>query len=89
MDLVLFTGATDSVTKYFLQSQAAEAQANSSTVDADSPVETSVALRQLIEGKLNQTREQFLQRHSQHAEKLDDLAGEMQTLDLSQISQKV
>ncbi|XP_008292614.1 laminin subunit beta-1a [Stegastes partitus] len=81
-------GATDSITKYFLQSQAAEAQANVSTVDSGSLVETSAALRQLTEDKLNQTREEFLRRHSEHAQKLDDLAGELQTLDLSEISHK-
>ncbi|MEQ2178688.1 hypothetical protein GOODEAATRI_016687 [Goodea atripinnis] len=82
-------GATDSVTKYFLQSQAAEARANSSTINAGSPVETSAALRQLTEDKLNQTREEFLQRHSENARRLDNLAGEMETLDLSVISYKV
>ncbi|MEQ2246738.1 Laminin subunit beta-1, partial [Ilyodon furcidens] len=81
-------GATDSVTKYFLQSQAAEARANSSTINAGSPVETSAALRQLAEDKLNQTREEFLQRHSENARRLDNLAGEMETLDLSVISYK-
>lgn len=82
-------GATDSVTKYLLQSQAAEAQANASTVDPGSPVETSRGLRQLTEDKINQTREEFLKRHAEHAQRLDDLAGELQTLDLSEISHKV
>ncbi|XP_060933382.1 laminin subunit beta-1a [Limanda limanda] len=81
-------GATASITKYFLMSEAAEARANSSTIDAGSSVETSAALRQLTEDKLNQTREEFLRRHTEHAQKLDDLAGELQTLDLSEISQK-
>ncbi|GLD71223.1 laminin subunit beta-1-like protein [Lates japonicus] len=81
-------GAMDSITKYFLQSQAAEARANASTTDAGSPVETSGTLRQLTEDKLNQTREEFLRRHTEHAQRLDDLAGELQTLDLSEISHK-
>ncbi|XP_069384940.1 laminin subunit beta-1a isoform X1 [Paralichthys olivaceus] len=81
-------GATDSITKYFLLSEAAEARANSSTIDAGSSVETSAAVRQLTEDKLNQTREEFLRRHTERAQKLDDLAGELQTLDLSEISQK-
>lgn len=85
----MLPGATDSVTKYLLQSQAAEAQANASTVDPGSPVETSRALRQLTEDKINQTREEFLRRHTEHAQRLDDLAGELQTLDLSEISHKV
>lgn len=85
----LLPGATDSVTKYFLQSQAAEARANASTINAGNPVESSAALRQLTEDKMNQTREEFLERQSEHAQKLDNLAGEMETLDLSVISYKV
>ncbi|KAM4734289.1 laminin subunit beta-1a [Anableps anableps] len=81
-------GATDSITKYFLQSQAAELRANASTINTGSLVETSAALRQLTEDKLNQTREGFLQKHSEHAQQLDNLAGEMETLDLSVISYK-
>lgn len=38
---------------------------------------------------MNQTREEFLRRHAEHAQRLDDLAGELQTLDLSEISHKV
>lgn len=38
---------------------------------------------------MNETREEFLRRQTEHAQKLDDLAGELQTLDLSEISQKV
>ncbi|XP_068595796.1 laminin subunit beta-1a [Brachionichthys hirsutus] len=79
-------GATDSVSKHYLQSQAAEAQANASAIDPGSPVETSSALRQLTEDKMNQTTEEFLRRHTEHAQRLDDLAGELQTLDLSELS---
>lgn len=85
----LLPGATDSVTKYFLQSQAAEAKANASTTGPGSPVEASAALRKLTEDKMNETREEFLRNHTEHAQRLDDLAGELQTLDLSEISHKV
>lgn len=85
----LSLGATDSITRYFRQSLAAEVGANASTVDPGSPVETSIALRQLTEAKLNQTREEFLRKHTEHARRLDDLAGELQTLDLAEISHKV
>lgn len=81
-------GATDSVTKFFLQSQAAEVQANASTVDPGSAVETSSTLRQLTEDKVNRTREEYLRRSIEHAQRLDELAGELQTLDLSEISHK-
>lgn len=82
-------GATSSITKYFLQSQEAEARANASTTDTGSPVEISAALRQLTVDKLNRSREEFLRKHSEHAQRLDDLAGELQTLDLSEIGHKV
>lgn len=85
----MLLGATDSITKYFLQSQEAEARANASTIDSGSPVEASAALRQLTEDKLNQTREKFMKRQSEHAQKLDDLAGELQSLDLAELSSKV
>nr|XP_040019155.1 laminin subunit beta-1a [Gasterosteus aculeatus aculeatus] len=81
-------GATDSITRYFRQSLAAEVGANASTIDPGSPVETSITLRQLTEAKLNQTREEFLRKHTEHARRLDDLAGELQTLDLAEISHK-
>lgn len=81
-------GATASVTKYYLQSQAAEARANASTVDPDSPVENSATLRQLVEDKLSETETDFQQNHTEHAQRLDDLAGELQSLDLSELSHK-
>uniref|UniRef100_A0A3P8X3L1 Laminin subunit beta-1 n=1 Tax=Cynoglossus semilaevis TaxID=244447 RepID=A0A3P8X3L1_CYNSE len=81
-------GAAASVTKYFLQSQEAEARANASTVDEGSDVKTSEDLRRLTEDKMNISREDFLKRQSEHAQKLDELAEDLQTLDLSEISQK-
>lgn len=87
--LCVHKGASDSVRKYFLQSQEAEAQANASTIDDSSPVQNSSDLRQITEDKMNQTREDFLTRHAEHAQRLDDLAGELQTLDLSEISHQV
>lgn len=85
----LVSGAAASVTKYFLQSQEAEARANASTVDEGSDVKTSEDLRRLTEDKMNISREDFLKRQSEHAQKLDELAEDLQTLDLSEISQKV
>lgn len=86
---MFFSGASDSITKYFLQSQAAEARANASTVDSGSPTELSAELRQLTLDTLNQTQENFTSRHTEHAQNLDELAGELQTLDLSWLNQKV
>lgn len=38
---------------------------------------------------MNETQEEYLKKHAEHAQRLDDLAGELQTLDLSEISHKV
>ncbi|XP_030221443.1 laminin subunit beta-1a isoform X1 [Gadus morhua] len=81
-------GATDSVTKYYKQSLAAEARANASTVDAGSPTESSATLRRATESQMNQTKDEFLRRQEEHAKRLDDLAGELETLDLSELSEK-
>uniref|UniRef100_A0A672GDQ9 Laminin subunit beta-1-like n=1 Tax=Salarias fasciatus TaxID=181472 RepID=A0A672GDQ9_SALFA len=73
-------GATDSIRKYSLRSAAAAARANASAA------ETSASLRKLTEDRLNRTQEDFLRRHSERAQELDDLAGRLQTLDLSGVS---
>ena len=86
---VFSPGATDSVTKYYKQSLAAEARANASTVDAGSPTESSATLRRATESQMNQTKDEFLRRQEEHAKRLDDLAGELETLDLSELSEKV
>ncbi|KAK5866713.1 hypothetical protein PBY51_011273 [Eleginops maclovinus] len=77
-------GATESITKYFLRSQEAEFRVNASAIT----VETSSKLRQLTENKLNQTREEFLRRNTELNQRLDDLAGELHTLDQSELSHK-
>ena len=82
-------GATDSVTKYYKQSLAAEARVNASTSDAGSPTESSASLRRATEGQMNQTKDEFHRRQEEHAKRLDDLAGELETLDLSELSEKV
>jgi hypothetical protein len=38
---------------------------------------------------MNQTKDEFLRRQEEHAKRLDDLAGELETLDLSELSEKV
>ncbi|XP_071199684.1 laminin subunit beta-1-like [Salvelinus alpinus] len=81
-------GATDSVTKYYQQSLAADARANASTSGPGNPVESSAILRQATEDKMNDTREEFHRRQEEHAKRLDDLAGQLETLDLSELSVK-
>lgn len=83
------TGATDSVTKYYQQSLDAGAQANASTTDPGNPVESSFVLRQATEDKMNDTRDEFHRRQEEHAKRLDDLADRLETLDLSELSEKV
>uniref|UniRef100_A0A4W5Q7S6 Laminin, beta 1a n=1 Tax=Hucho hucho TaxID=62062 RepID=A0A4W5Q7S6_9TELE len=84
----VMTGATDSVTKYYQQSLAADARANASTSGPGNPVESSAILRQATEDKMNDTREEFYRRQEEHAKRLDDLAGQLETLDLSELSEK-
>ncbi|KAM8861455.1 laminin subunit beta-1a [Synchiropus picturatus] len=78
-------GASDSISKYFLLSQEAEIRANASTVDPGSPMESSANLRAVVEDHMNQTRDQFLQKHAEHAKKLDQLAGELQNMQLPEL----
>lgn len=85
----VMTGATDSVTKYYQQSLAADARANASTSGPGNPVESSAILRKATEDKMNDTREEFHRRQEEHAKRLDDLAGQLETLDLSELSVKV
>uniref|UniRef100_A0A674BXD8 Laminin, beta 1a n=1 Tax=Salmo trutta TaxID=8032 RepID=A0A674BXD8_SALTR len=84
----VMTGATDSVTKYYQQSLAADARANASTSGPGNPVESSAILRKATEDKMNDTREEFHRRQEEHAKRLDDLAGQLETLDLSELSVK-
>ncbi|XP_041966049.1 laminin subunit beta-1a [Alosa sapidissima] len=81
-------GATDSITKYFKQSLSAEARANASSSDPDSAVEQSAALRQTVEQRMNETGDEFLNRQEEHAKRLDDLAGQLETLSLVELSEK-
>ncbi|XP_077424788.1 laminin subunit beta-1a [Vanacampus margaritifer] len=81
-------GAANSVTKYSLQSRAAEERANASTTGPNSLVENSAKLRKLTEDKMDLSRDEFLRRHTEHAQRLDDLAGQIQTLDLTELSHK-
>uniref|UniRef100_A0A3P9A9G8 Laminin subunit beta-1 n=1 Tax=Esox lucius TaxID=8010 RepID=A0A3P9A9G8_ESOLU len=81
-------GATDSVTKYYQQSVAAEARANASTSGPHNPLESSALLRQATEDKMNDTKEEFHRRQEEHAKRLDDLAGQLETVDLSALNDK-
>ncbi|MFT7799211.1 laminin subunit beta-1 [Arapaima gigas] len=79
-------GAMDSITKYFQQSLNADERVNASTSDPDSAVQQSAAIRQTVEDKMNETQGQFDERQEDNASKLDNLAAQLETLDLSKLS---
>ncbi|XP_039617053.1 laminin subunit beta-1a [Polypterus senegalus] len=81
-------GALDSISKYFQESKDAESRANASTTDPGSVVEQSSAVRQQTEMIMNETGSEFVENQKEYAQKLDDLAAELETLDLSELSEK-
>ncbi|TRY81696.1 hypothetical protein DNTS_026007 [Danionella cerebrum] len=81
-------GARASVTRYYEQSQQAELRANASTSEPFNPLNQSATLRAETEDLMNQTKEEFSQRQEKFSKKLDDLAGALETLDLSELSEK-
>ncbi|MGH0126894.1 UNVERIFIED_CONTAM: hypothetical protein FKN15_034351 [Acipenser sinensis] len=81
-------GALDSVNKYFQQSMDAESRVNTSTTDPDNTVEQSSAIRQQVEDLMNETRIQFEENQENYTKHLDDLAAQLQTLDLFEVNEK-
>lgn len=71
------------------ESEAAEARVNASVSDPESLVEQSVSLRNNTEVMMNETKEAFLRKQDEHTKALDNLAGQLETLDLSDLSEKV
>lgn len=62
---------------------------NASTVDPGSVVEQSASLRRETEDMMNQTKAEFQKKQDEHAKALDNLADQLETLDLSELSEKV
>lgn len=81
-------GARASVARYYQQSQEAEVRANASTIDPYNLVNQSATIRSETEDLMNQTKEDFIQRQDEFSKQLDNLAGELETLDLSELSEK-
>ncbi|MBN3300897.1 LAMB1 protein, partial [Amia calva] len=81
-------GASDSISKYFQESMDAETRVNVSTTDPNNTVEQSAAIRQQAEDMMNGTKTSFDENQEEYAKKLDDLAGQLETLDLSNLSEK-
>uniref|UniRef100_A0A8C0BBK4 Laminin subunit beta 1 n=1 Tax=Buteo japonicus TaxID=224669 RepID=A0A8C0BBK4_9AVES len=81
-------GALDSITKYFQMSLEAEERVNASTVHPDSPVELSAQTRQEVEDLINEKEAQFKAKQEEQSRLLDELAGKLQSLDLSEVAEK-
>lgn len=67
----------------------AEERVNASTVDPDSAVELSAQTRQEVEGLINEKEAQFKAKQEEQSRLLDELAGKLQSLDLSEVAEKV
>ncbi|XP_054059675.1 laminin subunit beta-1 [Rissa tridactyla] len=81
-------GALDSITKYFQMSLEAEERVNASTVHPDSAVELSAQTRQEVEDLINEKEAQFKAKQEEQSRLLDELAGKLQSLDLSEVAEK-
>uniref|UniRef100_A0AAY4BRF8 Laminin subunit beta-1 n=1 Tax=Denticeps clupeoides TaxID=299321 RepID=A0AAY4BRF8_9TELE len=81
-------GAADSITRYYQQSLLAEERANASTSGPNNTVQQSADLRQIVEDRMNVSGQEFAQKHDEYAKSLDDLAGQLETLSLAELSEK-
>ncbi|XP_039372294.1 laminin subunit beta-1 [Mauremys reevesii] len=81
-------GALDSITKYFQMSLEAEERVNASTVHPDSLVELSAQTRQEVEDLISEQEAQFKAKQEEQSRLLDELAGKLQSLDLSEVAEK-
>uniref|UniRef100_A0A674ITP0 Laminin subunit beta 1 n=1 Tax=Terrapene triunguis TaxID=2587831 RepID=A0A674ITP0_9SAUR len=85
LDLIS-AGALDSITKYFQMSLEAEERVNASTVHPDSLVELSAQTRQEVEDLISEQEAQFKAKQEEQSRLLDELAGKLQSLDLSEVT---
>lgn len=76
-------GALDSITTYFQMSLEAEQRVNASTTDPGSTVEQSALTRDQVEDLMLERESQFREKQEEQARLLDELAGKLQSLDLS------
>ncbi|KAK2535550.1 Lamb1 [Columba livia] len=81
-------GALDSITKYFQMSLDAEERVNASTVYPDSAVELSAQTRQEVEDLISEREAHFKAKQEEQSRLLDELAGKLQSLDLSEVAEK-
>lgn len=80
-------GALDSITKYFQMSLEAEKRVNASTTDPNSTVEQSALTRDRVEDLMLERESPFKEQQEEQARLLDELAGKLQSLDLSAVAQ--
>nr|XP_013801983.1 PREDICTED: laminin subunit beta-1 [Apteryx mantelli mantelli] len=81
-------GALDSITKYFQMSLEAEDRVNASTIHPGSVVEMSAQTRQEVEDIINEKEAEFKAKQEEQSRLLDELAGKLQSLDLSEVAEK-
>ncbi|MEE6481234.1 hypothetical protein FKM82_012797 [Ascaphus truei] len=81
-------GALDSIDKYFQMSLEAEKKVNASAVNPDNILEHSAATREEVEDLINKKESQFRKEQEEQSRLLDELAGNVQSLDLSAVSEK-
>ncbi|XP_029616713.1 laminin subunit beta-1 [Salmo trutta] len=81
-------GAMDTITKAHLESKKAEIRANQTTSYPDNTLEQSATLRREAEARLSQNQAEFDLRQQKHTERLERLATELNTLDLSELSKQ-
>lgn len=67
----------------------AEERVNASTTDPDSTVERSTLTRDRVEELLLERESQFREKQEEQARLLDELAGKLQSLDLSTVAEMV
>uniref|UniRef100_A0A8C5LZ45 Laminin subunit beta 1 n=1 Tax=Leptobrachium leishanense TaxID=445787 RepID=A0A8C5LZ45_9ANUR len=81
-------GAMDSINKYFQMSLEAEEKVNASALTPNSILQQSAATRQEVEDLMYEKESVFKEQQEEHSRLVDELAGNVQSLDLSLLSEK-